>query len=302
VDDHYMKISHVIRGEEWISSTPKHVLLYQYLGWEAPVFAHLPLLRNPDKSKLSKRKNPTGIFYFRDAGYLPEALINYLGMMGYTLPDQREIFSLGELSESFDIKRISLGGPIFDLAKLKWLNGRYLREQLQPEEVVERLQQWKANPDFLGKIMPLALQRLETFSDFFPLAQFLLSEQPDYDVETLTGKLSPDQPAKLLKIAEWELEKASPWDRHTLSSIFQKIAETEEMKLKQLMPLFFVAMSGTPVSLPLFDGLALLGPDLTRMRLRRALEILGESGNGLSKKGLKSLEKDYASRYGNRID
>ncbi len=302
VDDHYMKISHVIRGEEWISSTPKHVLLYQYLGWEAPVFAHLPLLRNPDKSKLSKRKNPTGIFYFRDAGYLPEALINYLGMMGYTLPDQREIFSLGELSESFDIKRISLGGPIFDLAKLKWLNGRYLREQLQPEEVVERLQTWKANPDFLGKIMPLALQRLETFSDFFPLAQFLLSEQPDYDAEALIGKLSPDQPAKLVKIAEWELEKASPWDRHTLSSIFQKIAETEEMKLKQLMPLFFVAMSGTPVSLPLFDGLALLGPDLTRMRLRRALEILGESGNGLSKKGLKYLENDYASRYGNRID
>ena len=108
VDDHYMGISHVIRGEEWISSTPKHVLLYQYLEWEVPVFAHLPLLRNPDKSKLSKRKNPTGIFYFRDAGYLPEALINYLGMMGYTLPDQREIFSINELSESFDLKRISL--------------------------------------------------------------------------------------------------------------------------------------------------------------------------------------------------
>ena len=302
VDDYHMKISHVIRGEEWINSTPKHILLYEGFGWEPPRFAHLPLLRNPDKSKLSKRKNPTSIDYYKDAGFIPEAVVNYLGMMGYTLPDQREIFSLGELSESFDIKRISLGGPIFDLAKLKWLNGRYLREQLQPEEVVERLQTWKANPDFLGKIMPLALQRLETFSDFFPLAQFLLSEQPDYNLETLTGKLSPDQPAKLLKIAEWELEKASPWDRHTLSSIFQKIAETEEMKLKQLMPLCFVAMSGTPVSLPLFDGLALLGPDLTRMRLRRALEILGKSGNGLSKKGLKSLEKDYASRYGNRID
>ena len=302
VDDHHMQISHVIRGEEWISSTPKHVLLYQYFGWDAPTFAHLPLLRNPDKSKLSKRKNPTGIFYFRDAGYLPEALINYLGMMGYTLPDQREIFSLGELSDTFDLKRMSLGGPIFDLAKLKWLNGRYLREKLPAEEVIERLQAWKANPDFLGKIMHLALQRLETFSDFFPLAQFLLSEQPEYDVETLCGKLSPDQPAKLLKIAEWELEKATPWDRDILSSIFQKIAETEVIKLKQLMPLFFVAMSGSAISLPLFDGLALLGPDLTRMRLRRALEILGESGNGLSKKGLKSLEKEYASRYGNRID
>ena len=125
VDDHAMQISHVIRGEEWISSTPKHVLLYQQLGWEPPVFAHLPLLRNPDKSKLSKRKNPTGIFYYRDAGFLPEAMLNYLGMMGYTLPDQREVFSVTELAESFEIKRMSLGGPIFDSAKLKWLNGRY---------------------------------------------------------------------------------------------------------------------------------------------------------------------------------
>ena len=138
VDDHYMGISHVIRGEEWIRALPNMSAL-PIFRLEAPVFAHLPLLRNPDKSKLSKRKNPTGIFYFRDAGYLPEALINYLGMMGYTLPDQREIFSIGELSETFDIKRISLGGPIFDLAKLKWLNGRYLREQLQ-REVLERLQ------------------------------------------------------------------------------------------------------------------------------------------------------------------
>ena len=128
VDDYHMGITHVIRGEEWINSTPKHILLYEGLGWKPPVFAHLPLLRNPDKSKLSKRKNPTSIDYYKDAGFLPEAVVNYLGMMGYTLPDQREIFDLQELSESFEIKRMSLGGPIFDIAKLKWLNGRYLRE------------------------------------------------------------------------------------------------------------------------------------------------------------------------------
>ena len=129
VDDHMMKISHVIRGEEWISSTPKHVLLYQQLGWEVPAFAHLPLLRNPDKSKLSKRKNPTGIFYYRDAGYLPEAMLKLLGHDGlYPTRPKGNIFC-SELSESFDIKRMSLGGPIFDLAKLKWLNGRYLREK-----------------------------------------------------------------------------------------------------------------------------------------------------------------------------
>ena len=302
VDDYHMKISHVIRGEEWINSTPKHILLYEGFGWKPPSFAHLPLLRNPDKSKLSKRKNPTSIDYYKDAGFIPEAVVNYLGMMGYTLPDQREIFDLEEMSESFDIKRMSLGGPIFDIAKLKWLNGRYLREKLSPDEVLQRMLGWKANPEFLGKILPLALQRLETLSDFFPLAQFLLNDAPEYTIDALAGKLEPGIPAKLLKIAEWELEKISSWDRESLSSLFQKIAETEELKLKQILSPFFVAISGSTVSLPLFDSLALLGPDLARTRIRIALEKLAVEGVGLSKKGLKKIEKEYAQKYGNRID
>ena len=302
VDDYHMKISHVIRGEEWINSTPKHILLYEGFGWKPPSFAHLPLLRNPDKSKLSKRKNPTSIDYYKDAGFIPEAVVNYLGMMGYTLPDQREIFDLEEMSESFDIKRMSLGGPIFDIAKLKWLNGRYLREKLSPDEVLQRMLVWKANPEFLGKILPLALQRLETLSDFFPLSQFLLNDAPEYTIDALAGKLEPGIPAKLLKIAEWELEKISSWDRESLSSLFQRIAETEELKLKQILSPFFVAISGSTVSLPLFDSLALLGPDLARTRIRIALEKLAVEGVGLSKKGLKKLEKEYAQKYGNRID
>ena len=302
VDDYHMKISHVIRGEEWINSTPKHILLYEGFGWKPPRFAHLPLLRNPDKSKLSKRKNPTSIDYYKDAGFIPEAVVNYLGMMGYTLPDQREIFDLEEMSESFDIKRMSLGGPIFDIAKLKWLNGRYLREKLSPDEVLQRMLVWKANPEFLGKILPLALQRLETLSDFFPLSQFLLNDAPEYTIDALAGKLEPGIPAKLLKIAEWELEKISSWDRESLSSLFQRIAETEELKLKQILSPFFVAISGSTVSLPLFDSLALLGPDLARTRIRIALEKLAVEGVGLSKKGLKKLEKEYAQKYGNRID
>ncbi len=302
VDDHHMGITHVIRGEEWINSTPKHVLLYQYFGWEAPSFAHLPLLRNPDKSKLSKRKNPTSIDYYRDAGFLPEALVNYLGMMGYTLPDQREVFSFDELAQSFDLKRMSLGGPIFDLAKLKWLNGRYLREMLDPSEVLRKLIEWKAKPEFYERIIPLALPRLETFSDFFPMAQFLLSDAPQYAMETLTGKLDPECVARLLKTVEWELEKIKQWNRDELSALFQKVAELEGMKLKELLAPFFVAVTGGLVSLPLFDGMALLGPDLARVRIRSALEKLSTGGMGLSKKGLKKLEKEYLSKYGNRID
>ena len=223
VDDHHMGITHVIRGEEWINSTPKHILLYEGLGWEPPTFAHLPLLRNPDKSKLSKRKNPTSIDYYKDAGFLPEAVVNYLGMMGYTLPDQREIFDLNEMSESFDIKRMSLGGPIFDIAKLKWLNGRYLREKLNPEDVLQRMIEWKANPEFFAKILPLALKRLETLSDFFPLAQFLFNDAPEYTSESLLVKMEGAEVAKLLKIAEWELEKTTAWQRDELSAIYQKL-------------------------------------------------------------------------------
>lgn len=114
VDDHLMQITHVIRGEEWISSAPKHQLLYKYFGWQMPVLCHMPLLRNPDKTKLSKRKNPTSINYYKDIGVLPQALLNYLGRMGYSLPDEREKFSLDEMIQTFDIRRVSLGGPIFD--------------------------------------------------------------------------------------------------------------------------------------------------------------------------------------------
>ena len=302
VDDYHMGITHVIRGEEWINSTPKHILLYEGLGWKAPVFAHLPLLRNPDKSKLSKRKNPTSIDYYKDAGFIPEALVNYLGMMGYTLPDQREIFNINEMSESFDIKRISLGGPIFDIAKLKWLNGRYLREQMTTEEVLQRMIEWKANPDFFGKILPLALKRLETLSDFFPLSQFLLNDSPEYSLESLIEKLDGEDVAKLLKVAEWEMEKIPEWSRDELSALFQKISEVEKIKLKQVLAPFFVAISGGSVSLPLFDSLEILGPDLTRTRIRTALEKLASEGMGLSKKGLKKLEKEYSHQYGNRID
>ena len=135
VDDHLMQITHVIRGEEWINSMPKHLLLYQYFDWQAPVFCHMPLLRNPDKSKLSKRKNPTSIGYYRAMGYLPEALLNYLGLMGWSLPSGEEKFSLQEMTGHFDLERVSLGGPVFDIEKLDWLNGRYIREDLSDDQI-----------------------------------------------------------------------------------------------------------------------------------------------------------------------
>jgi glutamyl-tRNA synthetase len=251
---------------------------------------------------LSKRKNPTSIFYYRDSGYLPEAVVNYLGMMAYTLPDQREMFSIDEMAETFDFSRISLGGPIFDVAKLKWLNGRYLREKLSTEEILDRLRNWKLSDQSLGRIVPLAVQRLETLSDFVPMTKFLLTDEVEIDAESLIGKLEPQEAARILKLAEWEFERLQDWNGEAIGSVFKDMAETEELKLKQLMPTFFVAISGSTVSLPLFESMAILGPDLCRSRLRKALETLSEGGHGLSKKGLKALEKEYQAKYGNRRD
>ncbi|MEL0288857.1 MAG: glutamate--tRNA ligase, partial [Gammaproteobacteria bacterium] len=143
VDDHLMGITHIIRGEEWINSAPKHQLLYQYFGWEMPELIHMPLLRNPDKSKLSKRKNPTSISFYKDMGYLPEAMLNYLGMLGWSMPNEEEKFSLDEMVAAFDIQRISMGAPVFDVEKLTWLNGRWLRENLSDDAFIDRLIEWR---------------------------------------------------------------------------------------------------------------------------------------------------------------
>ncbi|MFC1626750.1 glutamate--tRNA ligase [Patescibacteria group bacterium] len=128
VDDHLMGISHIIRGEEWISSTPKHILLYTYFGWDIPQFAHMPLLRNPDKSKLSKRRNPVWVSWYKEEGFFPEAVLNYLGTLAWSHPDEKEIFSVEEMSKVFSLSDVQTTAPVFDVNKLRWMNGEYIRE------------------------------------------------------------------------------------------------------------------------------------------------------------------------------
>ena len=193
VDDHLMEITHVLRGEEWLPSAPKLIKLYEYFGWEQPKLCYMPLLRNPDKSKLSKRKNPTCITFYERMGFMPEALLNYLGRMGWSMPDEREKFSLAEMIEHFDLSRVSLGGPIFDIEKLSWLNGQWLRE-LPVEQFAQRVQDWAFNSQYLMQIAPHVQQRVETFSDIAPLGSFFFSGGVQLDPALLVHKkLSPDQ-------------------------------------------------------------------------------------------------------------
>ena len=298
VDDHLMGITHVIRGEEWLSSLPKHIHLYNVFGWEPPVFVHMPLLRNPDKSKLSKRKNPTSIFYYRDAGFLPQAVLNYLGLMAYTLPDGREMFAPEELAESLDLSRISLGGPVFDISKLTWLNGRYLREKLEPRDILNQLKSWKLNDEFFIKLLEPAQKRLETLADFIPLVSFMFCDRLTYPAEELTGKkIDIELAIRLLRIVSWEAEKVESWSRESIRALFENVCEHEDLKLRDLTGMFFVVVSGSKVSLPLFDSVALLGRDLFRRRIFYALEMLDAKGYSLKGKQLKRLESDYRNRY-----
>jgi len=200
VDDHLMEITHVIRGEEWISSGPKHVLLYQYFGWQPPVFCHMPLLRNPDKSKLSKRKNPTSILYYQRMGFLPEALINYLGRMGWSMPDEREKFTLAEMVEHFDLRRVSLGGPIFDVEKLSWLNGVWLRE-MPAADLLEAFRQWAFNPAYAGEVVRQIQPRIHTLSDAVNWAGFFFAGQINVAPEAFAHKkLSADDVRRVLQV------------------------------------------------------------------------------------------------------
>lgn len=299
VDDHLMEISHVIRGEEWISSAPKHKLLYEYLGWEAPEFIHLPLLRNPDKSKLSKRKNPTSINYYRQAGYLPKAIVNFLGLMAYTLPDGREMFTLDDMIETFEIDRVSLGGPIFDLQKLAWLDGRYLREAMDVPAIIDAMQDWMLNDETWARILPMVQPRAEKLSDIIPLSAFLFTDMPAYDAELLLSKrLDGEATARLLKIALWELEKLRSWDKDSLKNCLGSVAEKEELKMRDILPPFFVAVSGQTTSLPLFDSMEILGSDMSRRRIQTALDRLTDAGFDIKGKPLKRLEKEYQEKYG----
>ncbi|MCC5884332.1 MAG: glutamate--tRNA ligase [Halomonas sp.] len=290
VDDHLMGITHVLRGEEWINSAPKHQLLYEYFGWEMPALCHMPLLRNPDKSKLSKRKNPTSINYYKRMGFLPQAVINYLGRMGWSMPDEREKFSLDEMMAQFDIQRVSLGGPVFDLEKLTWLNGLYIREELDDQAFLKALMQWAFNEEYVGQILPQVRTRVETLSQVAPLAGHFFSGVPDVREQDFEGvKLEREDLVRLLQFLVWRFEAVSAWNKEALLDEVKALTGHFELKMKDFLAPVFIAITGSAASTSVMDAMAILGSDVTRARLRHAIEVLG----GVSKKQAKRFEKEY---------
>ena len=274
VDDHFMGITHVIRGEEWITSTPKHVLLYRAFGWEPPDFYHLGLLRNADKSKLSKRKNPVSVFYYRDLGYLPETMLNFMANLGFSIGADVERFTVAQMIEHFDWSKVSVGGPVFDPAKLEAFNAADIRA-MSVDQLYARLQERVLAPARLKAMLAQAQERVHRLDDFIPYLSFFFGGSLDYapvrdKLKPMAGKSGPES-AELLDTYVQEIERdnaARGFEAPALEAFSREFCQRHAVKAKELFMLLRLAVTGRTASPSLFDTMALCGKDRCRTRLR----------------------------------
>lgn len=260
VDDHIMEISHIIRGEEWIPSTPKHILLYKFFGWEVPKIAHVSVLRNPDRSKLSKRKNPVWVSNYKAKGYLPEAIRNYLASMAWSYPDGRDIFTTEDMIAAFDLSQVKTTAPIFDVEKLRWMNGEYIRMK-NDKELKELLYQHvntltRKQDLLLDKILPLVKERMKTLSEFWSLAGFFFEKPKEFEQPLQTDVI------KALKHALRSVD----WAHHMMEQTIRKLAEEKGWKAKDVFMQLRIAVTGKTVGPPLLESLEILGKEETLSR------------------------------------
>lgn len=277
VDDYLMKISHIIRAEEWLSSTPKHILLYEAFGWPIPIFAHVPILRNPDRSKLSKRKNPVWASWYLEQGYLPEAILNYLALMGWSHPKQKEIFSLEEFIEVFDLKDIKAVGPAFDPVKLEWMNGQYIRQTQSSKLKTQTFYLFdkKYPEELIEKTIPLVKERMKKLSDYLFLCEFFFKRPKKYEIDLSNKKV-------LLKKIYQELEKINHttlmrphqsghirgWKADVIGEKMQELAKKEGIKTGEFFMTLRVAITGKKISPPLNESMEILGKNECLNRLK----------------------------------
>jgi len=285
VDDHLMAVSHVLRAEEWLSSTPRHVLLYQALNWQAPQFAHLPMILGPDRAKLSKRHGGTNISDYQKQGYLPDAMINFLALLGWSLDDRTELLSREELIKQFSLERVGKTAAIFNKEKLEWMNGVYLR-RLSLGEFVHRAMPFldRDLPDlvkrpldesYVSQVLSLVQERAKTLAEVPELADFFFLDELRYDTGLLLkGKLDVKSAARAIRAASEKLERAATWDAATLEGILRPLATELNLPTGDLFGLLRVAVTGRTAAPPLFQTMAVLGKEKCVKRLKMTLQLL----------------------------
>ncbi len=274
VDDHLMKISHVIRAEEWINSTPKHVVLYDAFGWEKPKFAHLPLLRNADKSKISKRKNPVALTYYQRAGILPVTLMNFLANMGWSFGNDVEFFSIDDMMKKFEFKDIHLGGPVFDTVKLTWMNAHYMHK-MSEDQFIRFVREEIFTEDYLRALKPFVLERMTRFEQFVDNNAFFFNGTLDYrGVEIVPkGKTPADIMGMLSGLVE-RLDDLYEWEHERLKAVIEAYKDEIAWKPKDIFMTLRLVVTGRKDSPPLFESMELIGREMVRFRMRDCVQKL----------------------------
>ncbi len=285
VDDHLMEISHVLRAEEWLCSTPRHLMLYQALGFEPPQFAHLPMLLGADRSKLSKRHGAVAITEYREQGYLPEAMVNFLALLGWSLDDKTELLSRKELKDNFSLERVSRTAAIFNKDKLEWMNGVYIR-QLSPEDFARQALPFlerdlpaeverPLSADYIRQVMPLIQERAKTLAEVAELTQFFFTSELSYESRLLiVKKMDPGSAINALETSLERLGQLPVFDAESLEASLRPLADELGLKTGQLFGTLRVAVTGRTVAPPLFQTMAVLGKECCLKRMREALTRL----------------------------
>lgn len=273
VDDHLMEITHMLRGEDWLPSAPKQFLLYDMFGWDRPLFYHTVNIRNPDRSKMSKRHGHANVDWYRNEGYLPEALLNYLALLGWTHPTQKELFDLNEFVEQMDLKDLRAVEPIFDVKKLDWMNGEYLRKMTVDScqsSVTEYLEKFKpeqykiieSNTDFFTKSIPLIQERLKKLSEYFDLCEFFYTAPTTFEVDL-------KEHAELLKKTLQALEVVTDWTVQNIGDAMSKVCDESGAKRGSYFMMMRVAITGKKISPPLNESMEILGKEECMRRLKQ---------------------------------
>jgi len=288
VDDHRMEITHVLRAEEFISSTPRHVLLYKALEYEPPQFAHMPMILGTDRAKLSKRHGSVSITEFREQGYLPEAMVNFLALLGWSLDDKTEVLSRQELVQNFSLERVSKTAAVFNFDKLNWMNGVYIRN-LSLEDFTQRalpfldrgLPSEVERPlsiDLVKQIMPLIQERTRKLDEVAELAQFFFVDELDYAPDLLIGKnMNPESAVQALGTARQGIEQLEVFDTESLEALLRPMAVELGLKTGQLFGTLRVAVTGRTAAPPLFQTMAVLGKERCLKRIKAALDGLNRA-------------------------
>jgi glutamyl-tRNA synthetase len=288
IDDHLMQISHVLRAEEWLSSTPKHLLLYNAFGYEPAQFAHLPIILGSDRSKLSKRHGAVSILEYRDKGYLPEAMMNFLALLGWAFDDKTELFSRDELIQNFSIERISQTSAIFNADKLDWMDGVYIRnltvddltarvfpfiEKNFPPEIKRPL-----DINYLHQIVPLIRERIVTLKDAAAYAEFFFLDNLEYDSAKLIGKnMTVEATITAAKAIEEKISSLESFSRDLLEDASRHIADSLGIKAGPLFNFLRVATTGRDAAPPLFETMEVLGKERCLKRIRAAMAKLANN-------------------------